>query len=65
MGDSPEPVVTQPVAPRLAGEKESGKRPHVGPDMAACAERRVRDGGYCVVPLGLNEAHNCVDLYAS
>ncbi|KAJ7808626.1 hypothetical protein B0H13DRAFT_2480636 [Mycena leptocephala] len=41
MSDSPEPVVTQPVAPRLAGGKESEKTPHVGPDMAAYAERWV------------------------
>jgi hypothetical protein len=47
MSDLPEPVVTDrdPVAPHLAGGMESEKTPHVGPDLAAYAERRVRDGG--------------------
>ncbi|KAJ7936050.1 hypothetical protein B0H13DRAFT_1946937 [Mycena leptocephala] len=36
MNDSPEPVVTHPVAPRLAGGGKDGqKEPHVGPDLAA------------------------------
>ncbi|KAJ7849740.1 hypothetical protein B0H13DRAFT_2361122 [Mycena leptocephala] len=41
VNDSSEPVVTHPVAPRLAGGKESEKTPHVGPDLAAYAERWV------------------------
>ncbi|KAJ7857589.1 hypothetical protein B0H13DRAFT_1902173 [Mycena leptocephala] len=41
MSDSPEPVVTHPVAPHLAGGKESEKTSRVGPDLAAYAERRV------------------------
>jgi acetyl-CoA synthetase len=36
MSDLPEPVVTHPVAPRLAGGGKDGqKEPHVGPDLAA------------------------------
>ncbi|KAJ7936020.1 hypothetical protein B0H13DRAFT_2304091 [Mycena leptocephala] len=44
MSDSPEAVVTHPVAPRFAGGK-SEKMPHVGPDLAACCAAHAETVG--------------------